>query len=227
MFSYLEYPADDQVDLFTPFPLSAQILSINAKLNELPIGAGNTNLSLRQTLRVLRICDGNELRLKDTIRRTLMVDCLPSHMKFPINEVLDAACTSHTSSSNVQKYEIVNSQEYIRFNNLSSFVNHYIKNCPHFAHNSALRIGDVKLDKKLESHPALVPNVVFHDMQCHIKILKDMLTDWSCGERFMLIIGNQGVGKNKLADKLVQMLNFEREYIQVTFFVPQKEFILS
>ena len=24
-----------------------------------------------------------------------------------------------------------------------------------------------------------------------------------------------GVGKNKLADKLVQMLNFEREYIQV------------
>lgn len=91
------------------------------------------------------------------------------------------------------------------------------EDAPFFLTNLWLRIGDVALDKKLDSHPALVPNVVFHDMQCHIKILKDMLTDWSCGERFMLIIGNQGVGKNKLADKLVQVLNFEREYIQVRF----------
>ena len=83
------------------------------------------------------------------------------------------------------------------------------------AHSPLCRIGDVSLNKKLDSHPALVPNVVFHDMQCHVKILKDMLTDWSCGENFLLLIGNQGVGKNKLADKLVQMLNFEREYIQV------------
>ena len=45
-----------------------------------------------------------------------------------------------------------------------------------------------------------------------------MLADWSRGENYMLLIGNQGVGKNKLADKLVQMLNFEREYIQVLTF---------
>jgi hypothetical protein len=216
LFSYHEYPADDQVDLVAPLPLSAQILLINAKLNELPIGAGNTNLSLRQTLRVLRISDGNELRLKDTIRRTLMVDCLPNHMKLPINEVLHAACASDASSNDKQKYEIINAPECIRCANFSTFEN-LVKRCPIFLTNLCLRIGDVTLDKKLDSHPALVPNVVFHDMQCHIKILKDMLTDWSCGERFMLIIGNQGVGKNKLADKLVQLLNFEREYIQVRF----------
>ncbi len=35
------------------------------------------------------------------------------------------------------------------------------------------------------------------------------------GERFMLLIGNQGVGKNKLADRLLQLLNMEREYIQL------------
>ena len=133
MFSYHEYPADDQVDLVTPLPLSAQMLSINAKLNALPIGAGNTNLSLRQTLRVLRISDGNELRLKDTIRRTLMVDCLPNHMKLPINEVLDAACTSDASSNDRQKYEIINEPEYIRCANFSTFDNPVLR-CPHFSH---------------------------------------------------------------------------------------------
>jgi hypothetical protein len=133
LFSYHEYPADDQIDLVAPLPLSAQMLSINAKLNELPIGAGNTNLSLRQTLRVLRISDGNELRLKDTIRRTLMVDCLPNHMKLPINKVLDAACTSDASSNDRHKYEIINEPEYIRCANFSTFDNPVLR-CPHFSH---------------------------------------------------------------------------------------------
>ena len=33
--------------------------------------------------------------------------------------------------------------------------------------------------------------------------------------RFLLLIGNQGVGKNKLADRLLQLLRCEREYIQL------------
>jgi hypothetical protein len=34
-----------------------------------------------------------------------------------------------------------------------------------------------------------------------------VLTEWFCGE--------QGVGKNKLVDRLLQLLNAEREYIQL------------
>lgn len=31
----------------------------------------------------------------------------------------------------------------------------------------------------------------------------------------MLLVGNQGVGKNKIADKLLQLMNRPREYIQL------------
>ena len=31
----------------------------------------------------------------------------------------------------------------------------------------------------------------------------------------LLLLGEQGVGKNKLADKLLELLNAEREYIQL------------
>lgn len=41
-----------------------------------------------------------------------------------------------------------------------------------------------------------------------------MLQDFSIGEH-LLLVGNQGVGKNKLTDKLLQMLNRPREYIQL------------
>ena len=33
------------------------------------------------------------------------------------------------------------------------------------------------------------------------------------GERNLLLIGNQGVGKNKLADRMLQLLRREREYV--------------
>jgi MoxR-like ATPase len=35
------------------------------------------------------------------------------------------------------------------------------------------------------------------------------------GERQMLVIGNQGVGKNVLVDRLLQLMRREREYIQL------------
>ena len=38
--------------------------------------------------------------------------------------------------------------------------------------------------------------------------------DWNAG-RHLLLIGNQGVGKNKLADRFLQLLDAEREYVQL------------
>ena len=75
LFAYHEYPIDQQDDLINPLPLSAQLLAINSNLKNLPAGAGNTTMSLRQILRILRIANGDELRFRDTISRTLMVTC--------------------------------------------------------------------------------------------------------------------------------------------------------
>eukprot|EP00026_Physarum_polycephalum_P000717 Phypoly_transcript_00718.p1 GENE.Phypoly_transcript_00718~~Phypoly_transcript_00718.p1 ORF type:complete len:1304 (+),score=248.57 Phypoly_transcript_00718:258-4169(+) len=60
----------------------------------------------------------------------------------------------------------------------------------------------------------LVPNILFHDNPRHSEILQDMRVDFFLGEH-LLLIGNQGVGKNKLADKFLQNLGYPRQYIQL------------
>ena len=42
-----------------------------------------------------------------------------------------------------------------------------------------------------------------------------MAVDLSVGERALLLIGTQGTGKNKLADRLLQVTGREREYMQL------------
>jgi MoxR-like ATPase len=44
--------------------------------------------------------------------------------------------------------------------------------------------------------------------------LEDLLQDYILGEH-LLLVGNQGVGKNKLVDQLLFLLNRPREYIQL------------
>jgi len=48
----------------------------------------------------------------------------------------------------------------------------------------------------------------------HLRVLEDMLKDFLLGEH-LLLVGNQGVGKNKMADRFLHLLNRPREYIQL------------
>jgi MoxR-like ATPase len=61
---------------------------------------------------------------------------------------------------------------------------------------------------------ALVPAPVFFDSPQHTAALEDMLKDWVLGEP-LLLVGPQGVGKNKLADRLCALLQRPREYVQL------------
>jgi von Willebrand factor A domain-containing protein 8 len=47
-----------------------------------------------------------------------------------------------------------------------------------------------------------------------LKQLEIMLQDFVLGEH-LLLVGNQGVGKNKLVDRFLQLVNRPREYIQL------------
>lgn len=62
--------------------------------------------------------------------------------------------------------------------------------------------------------PLLVPSIVFYDNPRQTLIMSEMLRDWKSGQH-LLLIGNQGVGKNKLADRMLQLLQLPREYIQL------------
>jgi len=59
-----------------------------------------------------------------------------------------------------------------------------------------------------------VPSVHFVSIPRHVLALRDLLLEWSL-DHHLLLIGNQGVGKNKLADRLLELLDAEREYVQL------------
>ncbi|KAJ3353547.1 von Willebrand factor A domain-containing protein 8 [Kappamyces sp. JEL0680] len=77
-----------------------------------------------------------------------------------------------------------------------------------------LKIGNVQCPIATDSNPLLVPTVVFFENQRQIIILQDILKDYVLGEH-ILLIGNQGVGKNKIVDYFLQRMNLPREYIQL------------
>jgi len=52
---------------------------------------------------------------------------------------------------------------------------------------------------------------LFFSNRCHDVAMEAMLASHAAGERALLLIGNQGVGKNKVADRLLQLLGAERE----------------
>ena len=82
--------------------------------------------------------------------------------------------------------------------------------------------SDSKLDEELlakcrrtPSHPLLVPNPRFEENPGHTKIFNDLLEAHSVDERALLVMGYQGVGKNRVVDSLLHRLNCEREYLQL------------
>jgi len=77
-----------------------------------------------------------------------------------------------------------------------------------------LRIGSVSCEMRRPSSLELVPDVEFVYTPQHVAALQQMLLDWSLGHH-LLLVGNQGTGKNKLTDRLLQLLRCEREYVQL------------
>ena len=80
----------------------------------------------------------------------------------------------------------------------------------------SVRIGDVAVRVRAPgARPDLVPRVArFVPIAPHVRALRAMLRDWAAGAH-LLLIGNQGVGKNVLADRLLELLGAEREYTQL------------
>ncbi|XP_023392124.1 von Willebrand factor A domain-containing protein 8 [Pteropus vampyrus] len=77
-----------------------------------------------------------------------------------------------------------------------------------------LRIGAVSAPIYNAHEKTKVPDVLFYDNIQHMVTMEDMLKDFLLGEH-LLLVGNQGVGKNKIVDRFLHLLNRPREYIQL------------
>uniref|UniRef100_A0A5F9D324 von Willebrand factor A domain-containing protein 8 n=1 Tax=Oryctolagus cuniculus TaxID=9986 RepID=A0A5F9D324_RABIT len=80
--------------------------------------------------------------------------------------------------------------------------------------SGSLRIGTVSAPVYNAHEKMKVPDVLFYDNVQHMVVMEDMLKDFLLGEH-LLLVGNQGVGKNKIVDRFLHLLNRPREYIQL------------
>ena len=81
--------------------------------------------------------------------------------------------------------------------------------------DTTLTIGELSCQRRVPRDASYVPQPLFYDNANHTALLGSLLRAYSSGERAFLMIGNQGVGKNKLVDRFLSLLNAEREYIQL------------
>lgn len=79
---------------------------------------------------------------------------------------------------------------------------------------NTVQIGDTVVERYNTTALTKVPDVLFYDVPQHVALLENLLQDFSLGQN-LLLVGNQGVGKNKIVDRLLQLLNRPREYIQL------------
>ncbi|XP_053563944.1 von Willebrand factor A domain-containing protein 8 [Bombina bombina] len=77
-----------------------------------------------------------------------------------------------------------------------------------------LRVGSVTAPIFNPDERMKVPDVLFYDNTQHLMVMEDMLKDFLLGEH-LLLVGNQGVGKNKIVDRFLHLLNRPREYLQL------------
>uniref|UniRef100_A0A8C2BCM9 von Willebrand factor A domain-containing protein 8 n=1 Tax=Cyprinus carpio TaxID=7962 RepID=A0A8C2BCM9_CYPCA len=77
-----------------------------------------------------------------------------------------------------------------------------------------LTIGNVSVPVYSPDEKMKVPDVLFYENVQHMMVMQDMLKDFLLGEH-LLLVGNQGVGKNKIVDRFLHLMNRPREYLQL------------
>lgn len=97
-----------------------------------------------------------------------------------------------------------------------------------------LKIGNTSTDLYKTDAVTKVPDITFYDVPQHLRLMEHLLQVYNTNHRrdlpgsnlifglqdflignHLLLVGNQGVGKNKIADRLLQLMNRPREYIQL------------
>ncbi|XP_077071835.1 von Willebrand factor A domain-containing protein 8 isoform X2 [Siphateles boraxobius] len=77
-----------------------------------------------------------------------------------------------------------------------------------------LTIGNISAPVYSPDEKMKVPDVLFYENVQHMMVMQDMLKDFLLGEH-LLLVGNQGVGKNKIVDRFLHLMNRPREYLQL------------
>lgn len=164
-----------------------KILTFNTLLTkEKASDCGVMRLSVRNMIRIGKLYASSSVaNLRSNVLHVLMADLLPPTQRQILSMILDEA--GITDLSTKSSSTSINVPAYFTSNN----------------------------SRQQPSRPEMVPAPYFFDIPSQIECANNLLNEWACGERAFLLLGNQGVGKNKITDRLMQLTNVEREYIQL------------
>jgi MoxR-like ATPase len=172
------------------------------RMGEDPLSSVTSPVSLRQMLRMARRAAQHPSELHSSLYNACMMMYMPKTEKEAVVALMDTV-------------GILRNDEEYSVSALALVVTDADgKETSDYSQGATLQIGDVIVKCASPENPALVPDVVFFHIPMHTRLLRSMLQDFLLGEH-LLLIGNQGVGKNKLTDRLLQLMRREREYIQL------------
>jgi MoxR-like ATPase len=181
--------------------------------------AHSFHLSLRQCIQLLRFHAFYPEQLVSHVRRMLLAEFLPAAQRGLLEQIFAASDFAEQARESAQLALPPMEQLQPRIVGGTT------------QQPAELHIGDVSfpLNQRLQA-PELVPRILFYSIPAHMALLQDLLRDWIVDARTMrsgsatgahshrrhlLLIGNQGVGKNKITDRLLELLQLEREYQQL------------
>lgn len=136
--------------------------------------------------------------IKSKFKKMFLVNFMPEAMRTSINSSFEAAAAVDTSDG-------------LQWNGNESVG----KPDNMLPKADLVMIGRVTLPIYATNRSELVPNTHFITIPAHARYLEDMAKDVLADERHILLIGNQGTGKNKLTDRLCHLMNWPREYMQL------------
>ena len=190
----------EQIDLFRKmFPdIDSKVISDLCELSKSLRKSQDENLqtlssclSTKQIKRLLNIFSNNKnVEIKKSVESAFMPQFLPELPKKAFYEFIESQNLSNLFGLEKQlEPESIDSNQFSTDNVISN------------SH------GEI-LDE------SLVPRTLFYENEEQSRILESMMQSFSVGEH-LLIVGNQGVGKNKLVDKMLSQIGKPRQYIQL------------
>ncbi|XP_063429829.1 von Willebrand factor A domain-containing protein 8-like [Mytilus trossulus] len=152
-----------------------------------------SSLSTRQLLRIAkRLAAFPSKDFHNVVQKACLARFLPRLPKVSLDQALEAA-------------DIRKDQEKLDYSD---------KDMTCEVKEGSLRIGRTSIPLYNPENRTKVPDILFYENHQHLMVMEDMMKDFLLGEH-LLLVGNQGVGKNKIVDRFLQLLNRPREYIQL------------
>ncbi|XP_041128021.1 von Willebrand factor A domain-containing protein 8-like isoform X1 [Polyodon spathula] len=173
-----------------------QLLHLTHKLRKTNDPTAQSLASSLSTRQLLRICRRLSQYPEESISHAVNKACLS---RFLPNLARSALQKNLLDSGIVDSYVVSKQEE-------------KDKSCE--IKDGTLKIGKVSVPVYNPDEKMKVPDILFYENAQHMMVMEDMLKDFLLGEH-LLLVGNQGVGKNKIVDRFLQLMNRPREYLQL------------